>query len=388
MGARCGCPSRRRQERQAGRPAQNIRRHDERLDTRRFVGDPHHPVPRCRVVAGGATKGQLRGRRVEVRRRRRQAVYADMATLGANVSRWTLVWDPTNPERSSRSSTARSCGRDRRRHHRVGVPRGLEHGRSAGFCSWLKGVAVRYVPAAVHHRQRGQRNAVLVSAAHTADPTPGRAYTHTSRCYDAQAVSTSIQVIGMGLAPRSVDATRRSRSPSCGPSGRSTSRTRRAAQADHGCDRGSSYRIRTSTRRRPRQREYGSDFWDPPARPRQAGRLGCLPRNSAGRPSTGCRSSSTSWLPDHDWQAAVPGTGSSAVVGEAASREYARESSGCSPATRRSATSCSSTDRRGSAQRRSNAGGGQSKDRISERRAQVRLRERQTRSGRLHRRSR
>lgn len=141
------------------------------------------------------------------------AVYKEFATLGAKVNRWTLTWDPASPERDlaflDRAVPAAQ---------RAGVDlilsvfpaKASNTGDPAGFCSWLKGVAARY-PYLHRFIVGNEVNATRFwSPQHTAsdqDAGPRSYYATLTRCYDAlKSVNTSIQVIGMGLAPRSVDA--------------------------------------------------------------------------------------------------------------------------------------------------------------------------------------
>jgi hypothetical protein len=140
-------------------------------------------------------------------------VYKEFATLGAKVNRWTLAWDPASPEREL-SFLDRAVPAAQK----AGVEliltvfpaKASNTGDPAGFCGWLKGVAARY--PSLHRFVIGNEvNATRFwSPQHTAadqDAGPRSYYATLTRCYDAlKSVNPSIQVIGMGLAPRSVDA--------------------------------------------------------------------------------------------------------------------------------------------------------------------------------------
>jgi hypothetical protein len=141
------------------------------------------------------------------------AIYNEFATLGAKVNRWTLTWEPTNPEREfaflDRAVPAAE---------KAGIEpilsvfpaKASNTGDPAGFCSWLKGVATRY-PSLHRFIIGNEVNATRFwSPQHTStdqNAGPRSYYATLTRCYDAlKSLNPSIQVIGMGLAPRSVDA--------------------------------------------------------------------------------------------------------------------------------------------------------------------------------------
>jgi hypothetical protein len=140
-------------------------------------------------------------------------VYKELATLGAKVNRWTLTWEPTNPERElafldRAVPAAQKAGIELIL--TVFPAKASNTSDPAGFCGWLKGVATRY--PSLHRFVIGNEvNATRFwSPQHTAadqNAGPQSYYATLTRCYDAlKSVNSSIQVIGMGLAPRSVDA--------------------------------------------------------------------------------------------------------------------------------------------------------------------------------------
>ena len=88
-------------------------------------------------------------------------------------------------------------------------PAGAKVPNAADFCTWVGNVATRY-PSVTKFIIGNEVNATRFwSPQHTdTDPNAGpHTYLATlSRCYDTlKAINPGIQVIGMGLAPRSVD---------------------------------------------------------------------------------------------------------------------------------------------------------------------------------------
>jgi FG-GAP repeat protein len=138
--------------------------------------------------------------------------YADFAALGAKVDRWSLVWDPAAPARElsfldRAVPAAQAAGVDL---IVAAYPaKASLTGDPAAFCGWLKTVAQRY-PSLRRFVIGNEVNATRFWAPQHTDGDalagPRSYYAALTRCYDAlKSVDGSIQVIGMGLAPRAVD---------------------------------------------------------------------------------------------------------------------------------------------------------------------------------------
>jgi hypothetical protein len=139
------------------------------------------------------------------------AEYADMKAAGLTEVRWTLLYDPANPsqelpflDRAVPQATA------------AGIdvvlsvyPATATAHPAKKFCSWVQSIAAAY-PAITKFIVGNEVNATRFWAPqHTArDPLAGPRsyYTTLTTCYDAlKAFNPAIDVIGLGLAPRSVD---------------------------------------------------------------------------------------------------------------------------------------------------------------------------------------
>ena len=139
--------------------------------------------------------------------------YADLNTLGMTENRWTLTYtgDPgTIAEKAFLDRAVPAAAA-------AGIdiilsvfPASAQAPDPASFCQWVGGVAHQY-PTIKKFIIGNEVNATRFwSPQHTGtDPNAGpRSYEATlAQCYDTlKAVSPDIQVIGMGLAPRSVDS--------------------------------------------------------------------------------------------------------------------------------------------------------------------------------------
>ena len=137
------------------------------------------------------------------------SIYPDLKALGMTEDRWTLVYDPANPDKEfpfvdRAAPVAAAAG------IKIvlsvypvpgqGIP--LQAGFADTFCAWVKKVAARYRSITTFI----VGNEVNASRFWPQGDAGIAAYYATLKtCYDAlKAVSPSIVVVGMGLAPRAV----------------------------------------------------------------------------------------------------------------------------------------------------------------------------------------
>jgi hypothetical protein len=141
------------------------------------------------------------------------SIYASLNQLGMTIDRWTLTFggDPTAiPDQAFLDQAVPAA-------QAAGIelifsvyPATAPAPNPAAFCSWVGAIATRY-PTVTHFIIGNEVNASRFWAPqHTAgDPDAGpRSYEQVlARCYDTlKAINPSIAVIGLGLAPRAVDA--------------------------------------------------------------------------------------------------------------------------------------------------------------------------------------
>lgn len=140
------------------------------------------------------------------------AVHASLTSLGMSQNRWALTFagDPAvigEQQFLDRAvPVADAAGID------IIIslfPAGAKVPNAADFCTWVGNVATRY-PTVTKFIIGNEVNATRFwSPQHTdsdLNAGPNTYYATLSRCYDSlKAISPGIQVIGMGLAPRSVD---------------------------------------------------------------------------------------------------------------------------------------------------------------------------------------
>ena len=144
-----------------------------------------------------------------------RAVARDLTALGMQEQRWTLQFDPARP-----TVIAESAFLDRAVpvavQNRIRIVLSLFQLKAAApepgaFCEWAVAVARRYTSIRTFIIGNEVNATRFWSPQHTADDQDAgpRSYLAVlTACYDAlKAVSSDIDVIGMGLAPRSVDAT-------------------------------------------------------------------------------------------------------------------------------------------------------------------------------------
>ena len=141
------------------------------------------------------------------------ASYADLTTLGMSENRWTLTFNGDPGTIAEKAFLDRAVPAA----HAAGVdiivsvfPASAQAPDPGSFCQWVGSVARQY-PTIKKFIIGNEVNATRFwSPQHTGtDSNAGpRSYEATlAQCYDIlKAVSTDIQVIGMGLAPRSVDS--------------------------------------------------------------------------------------------------------------------------------------------------------------------------------------
>ncbi len=142
-------------------------------------------------------------------------VATDLNAVGMGEQRWTLLFDPANPLAITESAFLdRSVPVAQKLGSRIVLSlfqKGSAWPEAKEFCAWAKTVATRY-PSVKKFIIGNEVNATRFwSPQHTAaDPIAGpRAYyTVLAACYDTLKgiAPHDIDVIGMGLAPRSVDS--------------------------------------------------------------------------------------------------------------------------------------------------------------------------------------
>jgi len=143
-----------------------------------------------------------------------RVVARDLAALGMQEQRWTLQFDPARP-----TVIAESAFLDRAvpvaAQNRIRIVLSLFQLKAAApepgpFCEWAVAVARRYASIRTFIIGNEVNATRFWSPQHTADDQDAgpRSYLAVlTACYDAlKAVSSDIDVVGMGLAPRSVDA--------------------------------------------------------------------------------------------------------------------------------------------------------------------------------------
>lgn len=177
-----------------------------------FASPSRHSAPARTAAGAGPVYGVAEddGKYAEDRG---ASVAADLRALGMGEQRWTLLFDG-NPSAISESAfldravpTATAGGLQ------VVLSlfqKGAAAPDPAAFCQWAASVAARYRSIKKFIVGNEVNATRFWSPQHTAgdaDAGPRSYYNVLSQCYDAlKAVSPDIEVIGMGLAPRSVDA--------------------------------------------------------------------------------------------------------------------------------------------------------------------------------------
>lgn len=140
-------------------------------------------------------------------------VARDLTDVGMGLQRWTLLFDPANPTAiADQAFLDRALPTVRANGQQVVLSlfqKGAATPNADAFCSWAASVATRY-PSIKKFIVGNEVNATRFwSPQHTADdPDAGpRSYEAVlANCYDRlKKVAGDIEVIGMGLAPRSVD---------------------------------------------------------------------------------------------------------------------------------------------------------------------------------------
>ena len=143
-----------------------------------------------------------------------RAVARDLATLGMKEQRWTLQFDPARPTVIAESDFLDRAVPVAAQNH-IRIVLSLFQSKAAApdpdaFCGWAVAVARRYTSIRTFIIGNEVNATRFWSPQHTdgdADAGPRSYLAVLTACYDAlKAVSSDIDVIGMGLAPRSVDA--------------------------------------------------------------------------------------------------------------------------------------------------------------------------------------
>ena len=138
----------------------------------------------------------------------------DLAGIGLGVQRWTLLFDPAAPTAIGESAFLDRAVPVARAHGSQLILSLFQKGAAVPdatvFCAWAASVAARY-PSIKKFIVGNEVNATRFwSPQHTdgdQDAGPRSYFGVLTACYDSlKHVAGDIQVIGMGLAPRSVDA--------------------------------------------------------------------------------------------------------------------------------------------------------------------------------------